>query len=337
MADSSAISFSGIASGLDTNAIISTMLKVDQSRIDGLTTQRKALETQISVVGQLRAKILSFQSKLDALRFQSQIFTRNTSTDTPSGQASVVNATATSSAQVGTSRSWVDQLATTTKRAGGGPIGTPTFDPSGPAGVRRTDADAEPGPFTMNGSRSTRERDQDRRLRRRDQQHDQRPDDADRRRRGAGRQRRQPVGHADEGAAAQRRRLATAITLGSAGDTSNFLNADQAQHGRPGGDRRVASTTRSGAPAPRSRCRTRGSPPRPDATGTFTINGVCLSYDASVDTLNSIVGKINGSAANVTASYDAVSDQITLTSKETGAQSIAVADGGGGNLMARSS
>jgi flagellar hook-associated protein 2 len=71
-----------------------------------------------------------------------------------------------------------------------------------------------------------------------------------------------------------------------------------------------------------------------NATGTFTINGVSLSYDAAVDTLGSIISKINGSAANVTASYDSVADQITLTSKQTGAQSISVSDGGGGNLMA---
>jgi flagellar hook-associated protein 2 len=59
-----------------------------------------------------------------------------------------------------------------------------------------------------------------------------------------------------------------------------------------------------------------------------------MSYDAAVDTVGSIVGKINGSAANVTATYDAVADQITLTSKQTGAQAISVADVGGGNLMA---
>src|SRR6185436_20138226 len=71
-----------------------------------------------------------------------------------------------------------------------------------------------------------------------------------------------------------------------------------------------------------------------NATGSFTINGVGFTYDAAVDSINSIVSKINGSAANVTASYDAVSDQVTLTSKQTGAQAISVADGGGGNLMA---
>ena len=192
------------------------------------------------------------------------------------------------------------------------------------------------GPLHDQRDRDRRvERDQDRRLRERDQRHDQRPDDADRRRRGAGRQRRQPVGHADQGAAAQRRRLADRDHARLGRRHIELPERDQAQHGRPG-RRPIGSpaSTRSGAPAPRSRCRTRGSPPPPNATGTFTINGVSLSYDASVDTIDSIVGKINGSAANVTASYDAVSDQITLTSKQTGAQSISVADDGGGNLMA---
>jgi flagellar hook-associated protein 2 len=335
VAEASSISFSGIASGLDTNAIIGTMLKVDQLRIDGLTNQRKVLETQISVVGQLRAKILGFQSKLDALRFQSQLFTRSASTDTPSGQPTVVGATANSTAQVGSFKVWVDQLATATKRVGGAAIGDQTFAPNAALASSGLTTTPTAGRFTINGvsidaTAATTMQQFVNAIN------------------GMTNDPTSPTGviaelvdNAGNPSATPTKvqlrnadGLNTAISLGSAGDTSNFLTATKLSTAVQGASDRVASLDTLGRTNAAAALQSARLATPLNATGSFTINGVSLSYDASVDTIGSIIGKINGSAANVTASYDAISDQITLTSKQTGAQSIAVADAGGGNLMA---
>src|SRR5207244_13639692 len=52
------------------------------------------------------------------------------------------------------------------------------------------------------------------------------------------------------------------------------------------------------------------------ANGSFNINGVSIDVDASHDTLQSLIAKINASAAGVTAGYDAGTDRLVLTGVE---------------------
>jgi flagellar hook-associated protein 2 len=67
--------------------------------------------------------------------------------------------------------------------------------------------------------------------------------------------------------------------------------------------------------------------------GTFTINGVQISYTDS-DSISSIITRINNSTAGVTASYDSVADQLKLTALQNGSQSISLADNTGNFLGA---
>jgi flagellar hook-associated protein 2 len=62
----------------------------------------------------------------------------------------------------------------------------------------------------------------------------------------------------------------------------------------------------------------------PVTSGYFTINGVQITVNNATDNLNSVLQRINQSAAGVIASYNSATGQITLTSKSTGAQSIVV-------------
>ena len=62
------------------------------------------------------------------------------------------------------------------------------------------------------------------------------------------------------------------------------------------------------------------------ATGSFTINGTAINYDASKDTLTDIVARINGSGAGVNAMYDKLADKMILTNRTNGATGISVAD-----------
>jgi flagellar hook-associated protein 2 len=58
--------------------------------------------------------------------------------------------------------------------------------------------------------------------------------------------------------------------------------------------------------------------------GTFTINGVKFTVDPTSQNLNNLLTQINNSTAGVVASYDSAHDQVILTSKSTGPQSIAL-------------
>ena len=64
-------------------------------------------------------------------------------------------------------------------------------------------------------------------------------------------------------------------------------------------------------------------------TGVLTINGTAISYDTAVDTLSTLITRINNSNAGVIASVDRTNDKIILTRKDTGALAIDIADTSG--------
>ncbi len=70
------------------------------------------------------------------------------------------------------------------------------------------------------------------------------------------------------------------------------------------------------------------------SSGGFRINGQSITIDASTDTLQSVIGKINGAGAGVTASYDSSSDKIVLTSNGNSEDLIGVGDDTSGFLAA---
>jgi flagellar hook-associated protein 2 len=61
-------------------------------------------------------------------------------------------------------------------------------------------------------------------------------------------------------------------------------------------------------------------------TGTLTINGIAIAYDSTVDTLSSVLTRINNSLAGVVASVDRANDRVVLTRKTAGAGAIAIID-----------
>ena len=127
---------------------------------------------------------------------------------------------------------------------------------------------------------------------------------------------------------------ASEIVLGSTTDSSNFLQTARLFNNGTGA---VSSSSSLGA--------VKQTAPLDDGNfdtaitdggggeGEFTINGVSISYDTSADSLENILSRINTSEAGVSASYDSVNDQISLTNKETGDLGIGVADVTG-NFMA---
>jgi flagellar hook-associated protein 2 len=125
------------------------------------------------------------------------------------------------------------------------------------------------------------------------------------------------------------------IILGSAADTSNFLQVAQLYNNGTGS---VTSASALGtvqlggsmSAADLATAITDGG----SGAGQFTINGVAINYDAASDSIQNVLDRINNSAAGVTAAYDPVNDRFTLTNKTTGDTGIAMQDVTGNFLAA---
>ncbi len=117
------------------------------------------------------------------------------------------------------------------------------------------------------------------------------------------------------------------ITLGSPSDQGNLLQVlklDQAQVNNSGPTYSVTGTSGVGGinqAAPLNSTTNAGFRTAVTA-GTFTINGVTFTVNPATDNLASILAKINAGNAGVVAAYNGATNEITLTSTATGPQSI---------------
>jgi flagellar hook-associated protein 2 len=126
------------------------------------------------------------------------------------------------------------------------------------------------------------------------------------------------------------------ISLGNAGDGSNFLTATNLLASAAGTTRASTATmARLSTTAKMDTASFFGGAPAAGAH-TITINGTSISYNTANDSLNDILNRITSSAAGVTATYDAIADKVNLAQTKTGMMSISLADdGGGGNLLSK--
>ena len=123
------------------------------------------------------------------------------------------------------------------------------------------------------------------------------------------------------------------IGLGAGGDTSNFLAATHLL-ASPGTTTRTSTRalgqTQPDANLDSARLSTALAP----TTGAFLVNGVSITYDATNESLNDVLDRINASGAGVTAVYDTIADKLRLTSESTGSQLITLSDTTGNFLAA---
>jgi flagellar hook-associated protein 2 len=128
---------------------------------------------------------------------------------------------------------------------------------------------------------------------------------------------------------------ASEIVLGSATDTSNFLQVTQLYNngtgsissaGTLGSVRVTANMADSGS---RTAITDDGS-----GAGEFKINGVSIAYDASTDSIQNVLDRISSSSAGVTATYDSINDRVVLTNKMAGDIGIVLEEvSGKGNFL----
>lgn len=121
---SSSFAVGGLASGLDTKSIISQLMSLEQRPLDMVKAQQTAHTSKMAAVKSIRDQIAALQGAVKALADRSKMNAKIATTDTLSTSPSVLSASATADAINGSFKVTVSQLATSTRVASGGPMGT---------------------------------------------------------------------------------------------------------------------------------------------------------------------------------------------------------------------
>jgi flagellar hook-associated protein 2 len=125
------------------------------------------------------------------------------------------------------------------------------------------------------------------------------------------------------------------LVLGSAADTSNFLQVAQL-YGNNASSVTSANALGRVNPTVTMTDSDLATPVSDGGTGqgAFTINGVTINYNASSDSIQNVLDRINSSSAGVTAAYDTVNNRFVLTNNSTGNVGISTQDVTGNFLAA---
>jgi flagellar hook-associated protein 2 len=322
------LGISGLASGFDWRAFIDQLGDVERAPQRRLRAEQSSLQQRNTALGNLQRALQALRTRVDALKDPNLFAARTVRSADPT----VATATAGVGAALGSYHLEVTQLASGARQLGSLDAGRPLHHADVTAGSLETGpalANAHfavaivPGTITVNGRQISLE-------------------SSDTLQAVFGK-----ISDATEGAVSARYDAAEdrivlsstnpgeAIVLGSATDTSNFWQAARLFNNGTGA---ITSTAKLGSVkinasignANLSESLTDGGA----GEGKFRINGVEIRFNASTDTLNHVLKRINDSAAGVTASYDSVSDRFILASKATGDLGIALEDVEGNFLTA---
>ncbi len=338
LTSSTPFQFDGVVSGLNTSSIISKLMSLEQAPLTQLQNQQASIQTHDDAYSAIKTQVSSFQTALQKLLLNTNVNVKSATSTT----TSVATATADPTATNGTYQLSVTRLATSSSVTSSvwdavnskwtsAPIGA-GLDSGTPSGTLFKSAGfaitPTAGTFTINGQTvdisDTVDPGNPHTLDWVIQQINKDVSnvtasittDANGNKNGI-------LLHSTDG---------TAIQLGSGSDTSNFLTAAHLVATGNVGD--IASSVPLGTADPRATLATAHLGTALAGTGSFTINGQTISWDASKDTLNTILSKINSSSAGVTAAYDPTRDTLTITNTATGNQSVSLTNDNGGFLAA---
>lgn len=123
------------------------------------------------------------------------------------------------------------------------------------------------------------------------------------------------------------------INFGDTDDTSNFLSAINIKKATQStnastGSTTASSTTHLGAiDSNKTLEDSHFASGTAITAGTFKVNGVTITVDPTTDSINDVLDRINGSDAQVTATYDSATDTIRFVSKTLGSRTISFTAG----------
>lgn len=128
---------------------------------------------------------------------------------------------------------------------------------------------------------------------------------------------------------------ANEIVLGTAADTSNFLQVARLANNGTGAI--TSSLALGGVRLNHALSNANFTTAVSDGgsgQGEFKINGVSIEFNATTDSVTTVLNRINSSNAGVTAGYDAVNDRFILSNKTAGDIGISMEDVTGNFLAA---
>jgi flagellar hook-associated protein 2 len=327
---SSAFNFDGVVSGLSTANIINAMMKLEQAPLDQLKAQQTTVQSRDTAYQALETQVSALQASLHTLMLPSNVNAKTVASST----ATVATATANSGASNASYALTVDHLATATSVSSSiwnaaqskwvtAPIG-PGLTSTNTLAAAGFAITPTAGTFTINGTQLTID------------PSTQTLDSVVSAINASGASVQASIttdANGNKNYITLKNLGTTPIQLGSGGDTSNFLTAAHLVSTGAVGD--VVSSVPLGTVDTGALLSgvTFGTPLTAQ-TGSFLVNGKQVSWDASRDTVSSILNKINVSGAGVTAVYDPTQDAVTMTNIATGSQSIALTNDTGGLLAA---
>jgi flagellar hook-associated protein 2 len=311
---------SGLATGFDWRALIDQISDVERAPQRLLRNEQSVLQQRNNAYGSLKTQLGILLSRVETLK-SADLFTSRSATVT---DATVATAAAASGAPLGSHTFNITQLASAAAQLGASDIGSPLSASGDVSGLVLSSAPfasaITAGKFTVNGGEITIETTDTLQAV---------FDEISAATGGAVTASYNSVTDAIELSSA------SPIVLGSATDTSNFLQASKLYNNGTG---TVASTGQLGAiPLSSSLASANFATAVSDGgsgAGEFKINGVSIAFSATDDSLANVITRINDSAAGVTASYDAVNDRLTLANKSTGDMGVALEDATGNFLAA---
>ncbi|MBI5381746.1 MAG: flagellar filament capping protein FliD [Opitutae bacterium] len=126
------------------------------------------------------------------------------------------------------------------------------------------------------------------------------------------------------------------IVIGASNDTSNFLSVMRLTNngGTSVSSGSALGKTSTTATLANARLRNPITAVDGSGNGSFTINGVAISYNVNTDSLSAVIARVNASSAGVTASYDTANDRVKFTNSATGDLGMTISETAGGLLDA---
>jgi flagellar hook-associated protein 2 len=317
------IQISGLLSNsaFDWKSVVDQLIAAESIPLNTLTTQKTTNTTQISALADLQTKLQALQDSVQAIRAGDLFSARTVTTDSNS----TWNSTSSTGATIGTYTIAVQHLAAKALTQGLTDVGSglsATSNVSGLTVANISTAQAiTAGNITVDGQQIAVATT------------DSLQDVFDKIHAATG----DVTGSYDPmtDAITLTRSTSDPVVLGATNDTSNFLQAMKLSNT---GTNTVTSSGTLGVVNQTAAINSAGLKTAltgldGSGNGSFTINGVAISYNATTDTMGGLISRINKSGAGVTAGYDSVNDRFTITNNTTGDVGMGLNDTAG-NLLA---
>ncbi|MEY2787199.1 MAG: hypothetical protein RLZZ34_342, partial [Verrucomicrobiota bacterium] len=319
------LGLSGLASGFDWRTLVNQLADVERTPQKRLRAEQTTLQNRNNAFSSIKTQLSVLQNRLSALSSAEVLQARKATVS----DSSVLTATASAGVASGTYEFNITQLATASKTVGASGIGANLYPSnnvnSGTLESKGFNPPITAGTITVVGAQITI-----------DPTVDTLQDVFDRI--DAATNNKIQASYSAASDKIELRRVGgpqPTLVVGSATDTSNFLSVTRLSNN---GTNVIESSSSLGSIVPANTLSAANFQTAVSdggsGAGEFKINGVSISFNASSDSVQNLMDRINASAAGVNIGYDRINDQFTLTNKVTGNLGVALEDVTGNFLEA---